>query len=145
QLTATLVRGTLDKIGAEPELRQRHEYKTAANTFMVDHVTEPHREMTQRLADSVMEQIRSLVAERRRLTAEEVDAAVEASPLPAAAALERRLVDHLGYRDDVYADLRKRFGADGEVELRFVHRYAHHQMSKPAEQLRRRRAPVVAV
>jgi protease-4 len=145
QLNATLVRGTLDKIGAEPSLRQRHEYKTAANTFMVDHVTEPHREMTQRLADSVMEQVRSLVAERRGLTAAEVDAAVEASPLPAKAALERRLVDRIGYRDDAYADLRRRLGSDGDVQLRFVHRYAHRQTTKPSEQLRRRRSPVIAV
>jgi protease-4 len=145
QLNATLVRGTLDKVGAEPDLRQRHEYKTAANTFMVDHVTEPHREMTQRLADSVMDQVRSLVARRRGLTDAEVDAAVETSPLPAKDALERRLVDRLGYRDEAYADLRRRLGSDGEVRLRFVHRYAHRQTNKPREQLRRRRSPVVAV
>jgi protease IV len=144
QLNATLVRGTLDKLGAEPSLRQRHEYKTAANTFMVDHVTEPHREMTQRLADSVMEHIRSVVAERRQLTADEVDAAVAASPMPAAEALERRLVDRLGYRDEAYADLRRRHGDDGELGLRFVHRYAHRLATRPAEQIRRRRSPVVA-
>jgi protease-4 len=144
-LTATLLRGALDKIGAEPSLRQRHEYKTAANTFMVDHVTEPHREMTQRLADSVMDQIRGLVARRRHLTDDEIDAAVDASPMPAAEALDRRLVDRLGYRDEVYADLRERLGSDGELELRFVHRYAHKQAIKPAEKIRQRRSPVVAV
>ena len=144
QLNATLLRGTLDKIGAEPSLRQRYEYKTAANTFMVDHVTEPHREMTQRLADSVMEQVKAVVAERRRLPGDQVDAAVAASPLPAAEALERRLVDRLGYRDEVYADLRQRLGEDGQVDLRFVHRYAHRLATKPAEQLRRRRSAVVA-
>jgi protease IV len=145
QLNATLLRGVLDKVGAEPDLRQRHEYKTAANTFMVDHVTEPHREMTQRLADSVMEQIRSHVARRRGLSAAEVDAAVGSSPMPATEAIERRLVDRLGYRDDVYADLRQRHGIDGDLELRFVHRYAHRQATKPAEQIRRRRASAVAV
>ncbi|HEU0288179.1 MAG TPA: signal peptide peptidase SppA [Nocardioidaceae bacterium] len=144
QLNATLLRGTLDKIGAEPSLRQRYEYKTAANTFMVDHVTEPHREMTQRLADSVMEQVKAVVSERRRLSGDQVDAAVAASPLPAAEALERRLVDRLGYRDEVYADLRQRLGEDGQVDLRFVHRYAHRLATKPAEQLRRRRSAVVA-
>ncbi len=145
QLNATLVRGVLDKVGAEPDLRQRHEYKTAANTFMVDHVTEPHREMTQRLADSVMEQIRSHVARRRDLSAADVDAAVGSSPMPATDALERRLVDRLGYRDEVYADLRRRHGANGELELRFVHRYAHRQATKPTEQIRRRRATAIAV
>jgi protease-4 len=145
QLNATLVRGVLDKVGAEPDLRQRHEYKTAANTFMVDHVTEPHREMTQRLADSVMEQIRSHVAARRGLSAADVDAAVGSSPMPATDAVERRLVDRLGYRDEVYADLRRRHGADGELELRFVHRYAHRQATRPTEQIRRRRAMAIAV
>ncbi|HYJ68853.1 MAG TPA: signal peptide peptidase SppA [Nocardioidaceae bacterium] len=145
QLNATLLRGALDKVGAEPNLRQRHEYKTAANTFMVDHVTEPHREMTQRLADSVMDQIRSHVARRRGLSDAGVDAAVGSSPMAAPDALEHRLVDRLGYRDEVYSDLRQRLGADGELELRFVHRYAHRQATKPAEQLRRRRAPAIAV
>ncbi|WP_114560266.1 signal peptide peptidase SppA [Desertihabitans aurantiacus] len=134
-LQVTLLRGALDKAGVEPQFGQRHEYKTAANQFAAAEVTEAQREMMQRLADSVLEETVAVVAERRELPSDEVRAAVDAAPLTAADARERRLVDHLGYRDEVYAWLRSEWGAaatgEGEdaaagsqVDLHYVHRYA---------------------
>ncbi len=126
-LQVTLLRGTLDKVGVEPQFSQRHEYKTAANTYQATEVTEAQREMMQRLADSVLEQTIAVVAERRELSSDDVRAAVDTSPLTATVALERRLVDHLGYRDEVYSWLRSEWGSevDGEhkVDLLYVHRY----------------------
>src|SRR5699024_10880327 len=50
-------RGALDKVGAQPQFGQRHEYKSAAETFMSTEISAPNREMTQRIADSVMERV----------------------------------------------------------------------------------------
>ena len=40
----TFLRGALDKLGIEPQLEQRHEYKNAADRFMRTEFTPAHRE-----------------------------------------------------------------------------------------------------
>ncbi len=118
---AVFVRGTLDKLGVEPQIGQRHEYKTAADMFMSAGMTGPHREMLTRLVESATDTLVRDVARSRGLTEEQVRAAVDAAPLSATDAVERGLVDRTGYRADVYAATRE---ALGEVDLLFVDRYA---------------------
>jgi protease-4 len=69
---------------------------------------------------------------------------VDRAPLTAAEALEARLVDRLGYRDEVYAALRSRLG---EVRLLYVERYGRRRERRGT--LRRavtaRHRPVVAL
>jgi len=144
-LDVTFLRGLLDKVSATPMIGQRHEYKSAADTFLRDELSEPNREMTQRLADSVVDRVTATVERRRRLDRADVIAAMAAAPLPAADALARGLVDRLGYRGEVYADLRRRQGRDGALRLRFAARYARKQASRPLEQARAKRRPVVAL
>lgn len=144
-LEVTTLRGVLDKIDAEPQLGQRHEFKTAAETFMSKEVSAPNREMTQRIADSVVDRIAATAQRRREISADDFRSILAASPVPAPSALEQGLVDHLGYRDDAYAQARSRWGTDNEVRLQYAHRYARHQASRPAEQLRRRRQARIGV
>ncbi len=144
-VSVTLLRGALDKLGIEPQFSQRHEYKTAANQFSAPAVTEPQREMMQRLADSVMEWARAAIASHRRLSPDQVDAAVAESPVDAARAAELGLIDRVGYRDEVYTALHESLGRDDDLEQLFAHRYAHRVSNRPGEQLRRRRDPVVAL
>jgi len=117
---AVFVRDALDKLGVRTQIGQRHEYKTAANMFLESSMTGPHREMVERLVASAMSTIVAEVASARGLSAEAVRDAVDHAPLTADEALHRRLVDRLGYRDEVYADLRRRLG---DVQLRYVTRY----------------------
>lgn len=142
-LEVTTVRGVLDKIGAEPQFGQRHEYKTAAELFMAREVSEPNREMTQRLCDSVTEQVSSATAAARSLNADQVAEAIAASPLTAKEALERGLIDQLGYREDVYDRVRADLG--GEIRLQFAHRYAKQQEAQPVRRLQQRKRPTIAV
>jgi protease-4 len=117
---AVFLRGSLDKLGVEPQVSQRYEYKTAADTFVAEGMTDAHREMLGRLVESSMETVVDDVAASRGLSADRVRAAVDVAPLSAEDALERGVVDRLGYRDDVYAAARKDLG---EVDLLYVERY----------------------
>ncbi|MDN7120973.1 signal peptide peptidase SppA [Nocardioides sp. ChNu-153] len=122
------LRGALDKLGVTTQLGQRHEYKSAANTFLERGMTDPHREMMTRIVDSVTETLVADVARGRGLPVTDVRAALEAGPLTPEDALARRLVDRIGYREDVYAAVRASL-TDGDVDadgpvLRFVERYA---------------------
>ncbi len=69
-LEQQFVRDALAKAGVEYQLGQRHEYKTAANMFTQNRMTEAHRESAARIAESVTEQITAGIAEGRSLDPE---------------------------------------------------------------------------
>jgi protease-4 len=127
--TATLLRGTLDKVGVEPEFSQRHEYKTAADRFSASEVTPAHREMLQRIGDSIVEDSVAMIAKRRNLTRDEVWATVNGPALGAHEAVERGFIDHIGYRDEVYRVARRQWGSD--AHLQYSHRFAKSAPSRP--------------
>ncbi|MGI8576958.1 MAG: signal peptide peptidase SppA [Nocardioidaceae bacterium] len=145
---AVFVRDALDKLAIMTQIGQRAEYKTAANMFMESSMTAPHREMVERIVESAMTTIVNDVAAARRIDSASVRNAIDHAPLTAEEALSRGLVDRLGYRDEVYADLRRRLG---EVQLRYVTRYDKGLKSLAAQTIQtpprvgRRSKPVVAV
>ena len=151
-----LLRGVLDKVGAEPQLGQRHEYKTAAEQLSAHEISPANRQMSQRLADSVMEQVRTLVVRTRGLTPAEFDAVLAGGPLTAQQARATGLVDRIGYRDEAYSAVAQRAlgaGATDEpasaasdvsqVRWQYAARYAAKQGR--ARQRPGRPQPVVAV
>ncbi len=80
----------------------------------------------------------------RDLGQDEVRDLVDQAPLDAHQAQEAKLVDHLGYRDEVYAEtLRK---TNPEAQLLFVHRYRRQQpLAKRLGRVVNRRREVVAL
>lgn len=139
---AMFVRDALDKLGVKPEFGQRYEYKSAADTFLRSSMTDANREMLTRLVESSMETVVRDVAAGRGLSEEDVRAAVEVAPLSPEEAVSRRLVDRIGYRDEVYDDLRRRLG---DVELKFVGRYGKGGLAQAEAAIKRKGRPVVAL
>lgn len=141
---AVFLRDTLDKVGVEPQIGQRHEYKTAANTFLETGMTDAHREMITRIVESATEVLVADVATGRGLDEAAVREAMNVAPLSAQEALDRGLVDRIGYRDEVYADLRTRLG---DLDLKFVERYGRGLggLAHAGAAAARRNRPVVAV
>jgi protease IV len=136
------LRDAFDKLGVQTQLGQRHEYKTAADTFLRSSMTEANREMVTRLVESSTETLVRDVAAGRGLSDDEVRSLVAVAPVSPEEALHRGLVDRLGYRDEVYQDLRGRLG---EVELKYVERYAKGALSQAGAAVARRGKPVVAL
>ncbi|MEN0014732.1 MAG: signal peptide peptidase SppA, partial [Solirubrobacteraceae bacterium] len=148
------LREALRKVGVEPQIRARHEYKNAPDSLLRETMGEHQREALQRLTDSLTDGIVTTVARRRGLTAEAVRAAIAAAPLTATEALDHELVDHLGYRDQAYGAARRVAAGAGhettaeddlpELELRYVHRWAPPKRQAAAKRVRRevaRRTP----
>ncbi|GAA2093478.1 S49 family peptidase [Actinomadura alba] len=131
----------LEKAGVSPRFAKRHEYKTMANTFMENAYTPEHEEMSSRLVASIGEQITAGVAEARGLTEEQVRKLIDRGPLLADEALDAGLVDKLGYRDEVYAEVRAQAGED--AQLRYVARYNRAHSLTP--RLSRPRQDVIAL
>jgi protease-4 len=138
------LRGALDKLGADFQVAKRHEYKSPAEQLTEHGFSEPAREETERLTASVTEQLASAIAERRKLPAERVSELINAGPFLASQALEHGLVDSLGYRDEVYASVRRQAG-DGATLL-YLGRYQRPRaLAERARKLSARREPVVAL
>ncbi|MFC6081522.1 signal peptide peptidase SppA [Sphaerisporangium aureirubrum] len=124
-LEQRFIKNALTKLGVDYQVGQRHEYKTAANMFTKDHMTEPHRESAARIAESVIEQIVAGIADGRGLPAERVRALIDQGPFIGTEAIEAGLVDRLAYRDEVYEEIRD----EGDLLL-YVGRYAKGPIGK---------------
>jgi protease-4 len=131
----TFLREAFDKLNIEPEFGQRHEYKNAADVLMRSKYTDAHREAVQQVASSVFDEMISAVAQVRRLSNDQVRELVDRAPISAADALAAGLVDRLGYRDEVYAEVRSRAG--DEAHLQYVARYLHPGGPLPRPKLAR--------
>lgn len=131
---ALFLRDALQRAGVEPQLEQRYEYKNAADLFLRREFTPAHREASERLATSALEQVVGDVAAGRSLPVDVVRELVDRAPLPAAEALAAGLVDRLGYRHEVYAAAKDAAGDD--AALRFL--AAYRRRHPPPEILRRR-------
>jgi protease IV len=116
----TFARRALDQLGVQPQLSRRHEYKNAVDRLVESGFTDAYRQAADRLAESAFEQVVGAVAGARGLPPERVRELVDRAPLMAAEARDAGLVDRLGYRDEVYAELRGRLG---DAELRYLARY----------------------
>jgi protease-4 len=127
------LRGVLEKLGAEFQVAKRHEYKSAAEQFTDTGFSPAAREETERLTQSVTEQLVQAIAERRGLGQAKVSELINAGPFLAARAQAENLVDQLGYRDEVYAEARKLAGP--EAIVLYLGRY---QRSKTLAELARR-------
>jgi len=111
----TFLRGALDRLGIEPEYEQRHEYKNAVNIFQRTEFTPAHRESLTRLAESVFTKAVEDIAAGRRIESEEVRRLVDTGPRTAAEARDVRLIDQLGYRDQIYKAMRSRVAENAEL------------------------------
>lgn len=111
----TFVRGTLDKLGIEPQFEQRYEFKNAADRLMRTEFTEAHRTALDRLAESVFTEAVAAIASGRGIEAVRVRELADSGPRTAPEARDAGLVDALGYRDQAYAAMRSRVGADARL------------------------------
>src|SRR6266496_4337093 len=143
-LETTFYRGTLDKLGVDYEVAKRHEYKNAVNMLTEHGFDEPHREAQQRLAESVTEQITSGIAEHRGMSHADARGLIDSGPFIGEEATGAGRVDALGYRDEVYAAVRKEVGAG--AELQYVGRYNRAQkLARGARKLPNPRERFVAL
>jgi protease IV len=100
------LRGTLDKIGATPDLHHVGTYKTAVNTFTQKGFTPAHREMDESLNRDLYEQIVRGIADARKKKDEDIRRLIDDGPFMPEDALRAGLVDDIAYEDQVDDKLR---------------------------------------
>ncbi|HEV7996678.1 MAG TPA: signal peptide peptidase SppA [Stellaceae bacterium] len=108
-------KGALDMLGIVAEFDHIGRYKTAANVLTNTRMTAPDREQIEALLTSASAQVVAGIAEGRKLSPDAVRAAIDSGPLLPDEALQAKLVDHIGYRDEAIAAARKRAGAQAKL------------------------------
>ncbi len=111
------LRGTLDKVGAYPDLHHIGAFKTAINTFTEKGYTAAHKEMDQALNRDLYEQLVGGIAEGRKKSETEVRKLLDEGPFLPENALHAGLVDDVVYEDQVEDKLQ---GARGDDNARRI-------------------------
>jgi protease-4 len=141
----TFLRGALDLLGVEPQLDRRYEYKNAWDRIMRTEFSDAHHESADRLVESAWETIVAEISASRGLTPDQLRALADRAPFSVDEAIESKLIDRAGYRDEVYSDVRRRVGPD--VQLLFASRWSKKTPlpEKVTTAVTSRNQPVVAL
>ena len=99
------LKGTLDKIGAIPDLHRIGQYKTAVNTFTESGYTAAHREMDEALNRDLFNQIVGGIAAGRKKDEADIRQLIDQGPFLPEDALRAGLVDDVQYEDQVNTKL----------------------------------------
>ncbi|HPQ41306.1 MAG TPA: S49 family peptidase, partial [bacterium] len=129
----------LEKLGVQPVMGQRYEYKTMINMWTETDYTEPQREIEQRLLNGLLAHIVDGVADARGIPADRLRALIDSAPFIGREALDAGLVDGFRYWDEVKTRIEERVGEVPDM----VRLHQYYQDSVP--DLRQSRENIIAV
>lgn len=118
-VTGTFLRGVLDKVGVEPEVKRIGKFKSAGDQLLRKDMSEAQREQLTALLDDIYDDFVSTVASARGKTREEVEALLEAGVYDMEQFKSGGWVTDLKYEDELNDLVKARTGGK-EDELRAV-------------------------
>ncbi len=118
---ATFYRGSLDKLGIEPEVIQiGPKYKNAPDQYTKKEMGDGQREVTNALLDEFYGRLVNGIAEARKKSPEDVKALIDGAPYHGTQAQELGLTDGAQTRDQVYENLKNQLGYKADDKLRLI-------------------------
>jgi protease-4 len=98
---ALFFRGTLDKLKIVPEFYHIAEYKTAGNTFTEKQFTPAHKEEVEGLLHSIYDLYLNDASKARGMDRAQFEALLNRGPFSSSDAVTNKIVDRLGYWDQL--------------------------------------------
>lgn len=117
---AMFFRGSLDKLGVEPDVIQIGKYKSAPEQYTRKEMSEGQREVINAVLDDYYGRMVGVIAETRRKSPEDVKALIDGAPYNAPQAKALGLIDEAFYREQVYEELKNRLGYKADDKIRTV-------------------------
>src|SRR6202522_72861 len=114
---ALFFRGTLDKLKIVPEFYHIAEYKTAGNTFTEKQFTPAHKEEVEGLLHSIYDLYLNDASKARGMDRAQFEALLNRGPFSSSDAVTNKIVDRLGYWDQVQDYFKKRDGKWSPISL----------------------------
>lgn len=94
-------RKTLEMVGVKPDILQKGEYKTAPESALLDGMSDAQRETLHGILSSMMGDFFEAVASGREMPVASIGPLIDSAPYTADEAKERKLVDTIGYEDEL--------------------------------------------
>ncbi len=117
---AMFYRGSLDKLGVEPQFLKIGKYKNAPDQYTEKTMTEGQKEVTNAILDDYYARVVGAIAETRKKSPEDVKAIIDNAPYNAPQAKQQGLIDEAFYREQVYDELKNRLGYKSDDTLRTI-------------------------
>src|SRR5271163_3614332 len=105
---AIFFRGTLDKLKVVPEFYHIAEFKTAGNTFTEKQFTPAHKEEVEGLLRSIYDQYLTDASKARGMDRAQFEALLNRGPFSSSDAVTNKIVDRLGYWDQLQSYFKDR-------------------------------------
>lgn len=103
---ALFVKGTLNKIGIEPQLEHIGDYKSASDMFTRESMSPAQREATDAILDDFFDIFIQAIADGRGKSVDDVKVIIDQGPFSSEEALKHGLIDSIVYEDQL-SDLLK--------------------------------------
>jgi protease-4 len=126
---AMFYRGSLDKLGIEPEVIKIGKYKNAPDQYTEKEMSDAQREVINAILDEYFGRFTAGIAEDRKKSVEDVKAIVDNAPYHAGEAQQIGLIDTASYRDQVDEELKNRLGYKADDKLRTVSANEYREVS----------------
>jgi protease-4 len=114
-------KGTLDKLGVEPQVFRHGKFKSAVEPFIQDKLSDANRAQIRSYIGSIWNHIVEGIAKERKLSVSQVqDIASKMQVTNAPAAVQFKMADELKYRDEVLEIIKQKTEAKEIDEIEFV-------------------------
>jgi protease-4 len=121
-------RGSLDKLGIEPQVIQIGKYKNAPDQFTRKQMSPEHSEVINSILDDNFNRLIAAISESRNKSPEEVKALIDEAPYNALQAKELGLIDDAFYLDQVHEQMKKALGYKDNEKLRTISSDAYREV-----------------
>ncbi len=125
------VKGTFDLVGVTAQFGHKGLYKSAPETFTATDMSAPNRMALTEMIGDLSRQMVNGIAEARGLTPAGVRLLVDNAPYNDQDALKAKLVDKIGYHDEVLATARKEAGLAEKDDTIDLSDYSPEAKTKP--------------
>lgn len=143
--STVFLKGLLDKLGIEPEIYRVGDYKGAVEPFMRKDLSPENEFQIKSFISSIYQNTIRDIAASRRIDEDSLDEiASEMKVFSAEDALKFRLVDRMGYYDQVNAGMKERLDLEEDDDIEFSDIDKYIKAVEPASTTLNRIAVVVA-
>ncbi|RPI73868.1 MAG: signal peptide peptidase SppA, partial [Planctomycetaceae bacterium] len=101
----TFYKKALDMLGVKAEMLRVGEYKSAGEPYSRTEMSPEFRKEMEEILDDYFQQLVTTIADARKVPADQVRDSIDNAPLTARQAQERKLIDRVGYLDELEAGI----------------------------------------
>jgi protease-4 len=117
---AMFYRGSLDKLGIEPDVIKIGDYKSAPEQYTNKEMSKYQREVLDAILDEYYGRFSTTIAETRKKSIEDVKTIIDNAPYHATEAKQQGLIDGANYKEQVYEELKTRLGYKQDDKIRTI-------------------------